>query len=261
VPPDSPRIAELRRRVHADPASIAFAQLAEEYRRAGHYEEAVKYCRTGLARHPGYLSARVTLGRALIEVGGLDEAAGEFELVLASAPDNLAAIRGMAEIEQRRGNLTGALQFYQRALALARFDSELEETVARIEREMRHAAPPDSNGVSFEQATSEWVSAAPGAPRLIDFDALLASFGTPDATPPAVMEILLSNPPAAAAAPSPILPPPPASGLAADAFAELERELRAFEAAPAPDAQMVAVLAELESWVRVLERERTSSGA
>ncbi len=64
--PDNPRIEDLRRRVQQDPASIAFAQLAEEYRRAGLQQEAIDTCRAGLARHPGYLSARVTLGRALL---------------------------------------------------------------------------------------------------------------------------------------------------------------------------------------------------
>ncbi|MGH9349389.1 MAG: tetratricopeptide repeat protein, partial [Vicinamibacterales bacterium] len=66
--PDNPRIEELRGRVQKDPASIAFAQLAEEYRRAGDFEEAARVCRAGLERHPSYLSARVTLGRTLIEL-------------------------------------------------------------------------------------------------------------------------------------------------------------------------------------------------
>ena len=66
---DNPRIEDLRRRVQKDPASIAFAQLAEEYRRAGQHQEAIDVCSGGLAIHPGYLSARVTLGRALIELG------------------------------------------------------------------------------------------------------------------------------------------------------------------------------------------------
>ena len=66
---DSPRIEELKRRVQSDPASIAFAALAEEYRRAGRFEEAIDTCNAGLVRHPSYLSAHVTLGRALIDVG------------------------------------------------------------------------------------------------------------------------------------------------------------------------------------------------
>ena len=76
---DNSRIEDLRRRVQKDPASIAFAQLAEECRRAGQFEEAVEVCRAGLAIHPGYLSARVTLGRALLELGQLDEAQHELD--------------------------------------------------------------------------------------------------------------------------------------------------------------------------------------
>lgn len=100
---DNPRIEELRRRVQSDPASIAFAALAEEFRREGRFDEAVAACRTGLKRHPSYLSAHVTLGRALLEIAQYDEAREEFALVLRAAPENLAAIRGLAEIHHRMG--------------------------------------------------------------------------------------------------------------------------------------------------------------
>jgi tetratricopeptide (TPR) repeat protein len=98
---DNPRIEELRRRVQQDPASIAFAALAEEYRRAGQFESAIDTCRAGLQRHPAYLSARVTLGRALLELGQYDEARSELEQVLKAAPENLAANRALAEIQAR----------------------------------------------------------------------------------------------------------------------------------------------------------------
>src|SRR6202049_4660026 len=113
---DHSRLEDLRRRVQKDPASIAFAQLAEECRRAGGYQEAVDTCRAGLKIHPGYLSARVTLGRALLELGQLDEAQTELARVLASAPENLAAIRGLAEIYHRNGDLVQALAQYRAAL-------------------------------------------------------------------------------------------------------------------------------------------------
>jgi tetratricopeptide (TPR) repeat protein len=85
-----------------DPASIAFAALAEEYRRAGRFEEAIAACLSGLKRHPSYLSARMTLGCALIEAGRYEEAEEEIEVVLRMAPENLAATRALAEIRQRR---------------------------------------------------------------------------------------------------------------------------------------------------------------
>jgi len=108
---DNPRIDELRRRVEKDPTSIAFAQLAEEYRRTGDYAEAVKVCREGLARHPGYISAQVTLGRALMELDQFDEACTELEAVMQAAPDNLAAIRALADIHQRRGDAPESIHF------------------------------------------------------------------------------------------------------------------------------------------------------
>jgi tetratricopeptide (TPR) repeat protein len=105
---DNPRLEELRRRVQSDPASIAFAALAEEYRRAGCFDEAIATCAAGLKRHPSYLSAHVTLGRALIEVGQYDEAREQFEFVLRAAPENLTAIRGLAEIHHRLGDSVDA---------------------------------------------------------------------------------------------------------------------------------------------------------
>src|SRR5216684_3832980 len=166
---DSQRIEDLRRRVHKDPASIAFAQLAEECRRAEQHQEAIDVCRAGLAIHPGYLSARVTLGRALIELDQLDEAQAALELVLKSAPENLAAIRGLAEIHHRRGSLPEALAQYRAALALARNDPDLQQTVAELARKVEPPKPPASaDGLSFEQMQSEFLqhSPPPGVPEV-----------------------------------------------------------------------------------------------
>jgi Tfp pilus assembly protein PilF len=102
---DNPRIGELRRRFDKDPSSIAFAQLAEEYRRSGDCNQAVKICRDGLSRHPGYVSAQVTLGRALMGLGEYEEARTELESVLRVAPDNLTAIRALADIHQHLGDV------------------------------------------------------------------------------------------------------------------------------------------------------------
>jgi tetratricopeptide (TPR) repeat protein len=105
------RIDDLRRRVDADPTSIAFAALAEEYRRLGQFQDAVDVCRRGLERHPAYLSAKVTLARALIELSQLDEAQRELDEVLRIAPENLAAIRARADVHHRRGFLPETFDF------------------------------------------------------------------------------------------------------------------------------------------------------
>ncbi len=152
---ENPRIEELRRRVQADPASIAFAALAEEFRRVGRHEEAIDTCRTGLLRHPAYLSARVTLGRALIETGDFDGAREEFETVLRSAPENLAAIRGLSTIHERLGQSS-------------EMDPHIAEQMKSMHAESIRVAvqppPPPPEPVAAQPVAFEPIPAAPAAP-------------------------------------------------------------------------------------------------
>ena len=100
---EHPRIEDLRRRLDNDPTPFAFAQLAEQYRRTGAYREAIQTCRAGLLQHPGYHSARVILGRCLLETGDLKAAEIEFARVVRAAPDNLSARRGLTDARERGG--------------------------------------------------------------------------------------------------------------------------------------------------------------
>jgi tetratricopeptide (TPR) repeat protein len=158
---DDTRIEELRRRLQKDPASIAFAQLAEELRRAGRFKESIEACRAGLGKHPGYLSARVTLGRALLEVGELDSAQAELTGVLRTAPENLAAIRGLAEVHRRKGELPEALEQYRAAFDLARNDPGIDQIVRDIRKELE---PLTANHVT---APSPAAASRPQAPGLM----------------------------------------------------------------------------------------------
>ena len=253
---DSPRILELRRRVQADPASIAFAQLAEECRRAGSPDEAIGICRAGLAHHPGYLSARVTLGRALIEVGRLNDAAVALTTVVEAAPTNLPAIRGLAEIHQQRGEMPQALAFYRRALQLAQFDPDLEDSVERLTQVVSAAPTPGKVDELFdfdsllmqlgETAASLSASAAEGrygetSPKLASLDA--ASVGGP--SPIDSVDLSLHQD---------------------DSFADVERGLRdradrrAAEEKTARidlgNRRQSAILADLEDWLSAIAVDR-----
>jgi len=116
------RFEDLRRRVVKDPASLAFAQLAEEYRRMGVHEVAVEVCRAGLLHHPHYVSARLTLGRSLAALGRHAEAREELETVLRLAPDNIAASRTLADLAagDRPRRTLAALEKLAEAIHVAR---------------------------------------------------------------------------------------------------------------------------------------------
>lgn len=146
---ESPRLEELRRRVQLDPASIAFAALAEEYRRARRLDDAIETARKGLARHPTYVSARVTLGRALLEARRYDTACDELETAIQSAPENLAALRALAEAQRARGATARALDVVRQAIGafpqdreLAVMHADLEASVSRDAPRPAPAAPP-----------------------------------------------------------------------------------------------------------------------
>ena len=132
----NPRIEELRQRLDREPGSRLFAQLGEELRKDGDIAGAIKVCRDGLARHPAYPSAHITLGRALMDSGDLGAARGEFETVLKGAPDNILASRYLGECLEALGDIQGAIAQFRVTLALApgdrTFASKIESLEARL---------------------------------------------------------------------------------------------------------------------------------
>jgi len=129
------RIEDLEKRLSADPNSKIFVQLAEEYRKAGLPEDAIATCREGLDKHPNYFSARVALGRALLETDALDEARAEFDMVLQQVPDNLLALKFLGEALHRLGRVDEALSKYQLASTLSPEDADLADRIQKLESE------------------------------------------------------------------------------------------------------------------------------
>ena len=193
------RIEELEKRLQADPNSRMFVQLAEEYRKAGLLENAVEICEEGLKKHPQYPSARVALGRALLESESFVRAAEEFESVLAQVPDNILANKFLGETYHRLGRLDEAIQKYQTAQTLAPEDTELEGKIQAARGESAGNAP------------------APLAPEepppLFDMPASAGSLPEPPPMPleplqEDTLEPTFVDPPAASVLPLPEAPPP-----------------------------------------------------
>jgi tetratricopeptide (TPR) repeat protein len=133
------RIDELRRRLERDPGSRLFAQLAEELRKAGNHSDAIRIARTGLAQHPSYPSARLTLGRALLDSGDAAGARAELETALREAPDNILASRFLGQALEALGELRPALVQLQRTLKMAPGDRLLASQIASLETRLKSA--------------------------------------------------------------------------------------------------------------------------
>ncbi|MBI2203214.1 MAG: tetratricopeptide repeat protein [Candidatus Rokubacteria bacterium] len=101
-------IRRAEERVQREPGSLAFAQLADLYRKAGRTREAIAVCRDGLARVPHYATARLILAKSLVAEGELDAAASETDAIVAANANDVPARRLAAEIERRRGRVDAA---------------------------------------------------------------------------------------------------------------------------------------------------------
>ncbi len=117
-------IQRYEERLARDPASLAFAQLADLYRKAGRTPDAIALCRHGLERYPQYMTARLILAKAWLAEGRLDEAGAEIATILETSPKDVQCVRLAAEIERRRGNVDGAVEHLEKAVRLDPTDRE-----------------------------------------------------------------------------------------------------------------------------------------
>jgi len=139
------RIRDLEQRMAAMPGSRIFVGLAEEYRRAGRFADALATLRNGLEAHPTYLSARIAIARLYQETGRVQEAIDAFSSALASDRENLVAAKALGDLHWRQGNVVESLKKFKLYRALSG-DRAVDERIAALEREakMEGAAPASS---------------------------------------------------------------------------------------------------------------------
>jgi len=167
--PVDDRIAELERRLAAEPSSRVFLDLARAYHDAGQLEKAAGVCARGLEKHPGWLSARVMLGRIQFDMGTLDEARQAMQLVLDAAPDNLVARRVLAEISLEQGDREGALDRFRALLAFNPADSETRRRIRELERA---GGPPER---SHAEAVPPPAAPQPPPPEVVQPAAIVVA--------------------------------------------------------------------------------------
>lgn len=205
-------IEKLKERLAKDPSSKLFVPLAEEYRKAGMFDEAIEVLKNGLDLQPSYMSARVSLGKIYLEKDMVEEARVEFEQVTKAIPDNLFAHKKLAEIYRELGDPIRALERYEFVLKLNPLDED-----AKINVESLSGAPADEVG--------ENVAKAPMAPEPPD-EPVPELPSHERETAPAAPEPILSEPEAITAE--------PVRAEADPAFMQPQRRDPAPEPTPAP---------------------------
>jgi tetratricopeptide (TPR) repeat protein len=138
-------------RLARDPASLAFAQLADLYRKAGRTRDAVALCRNGLTRYPHYTTARLILAKALVADGQLAPAQVELEAILEVSPKDVQSHRLAAEVQRRLGHIDEAVRHLEAAIALDPADRESQGLLALL----RGSEPPAAGATGLARVLSD----------------------------------------------------------------------------------------------------------
>ena len=171
-------------RLARDPASLAFAQLADLYRKAGRTRDAVALCRNGLTRYPHYTTARLILAKALVADGQLAPAQVELEAILEVSPKDVQSHRLAAEVQRRMGHIDEAVRHLEAAIALDPADRESQGLLALL----RGSEPPAAGATGLARVLSDDTFAT------VTFGALCLEQGCVEEAAQIFTRILRKNP-------------------------------------------------------------------
>ena len=171
-------------RLARDPASLAFAQLADLYRKAGRTRDAVALCRNGLTRYPHYTTARLILAKALVADGQLAPAQAELEAILELNPKDVQSHRLAAEVQRRLGHIDEAVRHLEAAIALDPSDRESQGLLALL----RGSEPPAGGATGLARVLSDDTFAT------VTFGALCLEQGCVEEAAQIFTRILRKNP-------------------------------------------------------------------
>ncbi|MGH7699217.1 MAG: tetratricopeptide repeat protein, partial [Gemmatimonadales bacterium] len=133
-------IEKLEQRYRENPKGRNFAPLADAYRKAGLVDNAIELCEAGLKLHPDYISAYIVFGRCLVDKKDDTQAEKTFQKVLALDPENILALRTLAEIAERGKRFEVAIDALSKLLAADPMNGDAAETLARLKGKAAAAA-------------------------------------------------------------------------------------------------------------------------
>lgn len=125
-------IKTLTARLADEPASLAFLELGEALRRRGQLDAAYKVARGGLARYPGLADAHDLLGRILGDQGDLAGAFDAWAEALRFDPMRIGALKGIAFLYFRAGDVPAALEHLRRAAEIDPDDITILQAIERV---------------------------------------------------------------------------------------------------------------------------------
>lgn len=151
-------IEKLERRWLENPKGRNFAPLADAYRKAGEIDRAIDLCKSGLELHPDYVSAHIVYGRCLIDLKDDPAATEVFQKVLQLDPENILALRILAEIAERTGHYDQGAEWLARLISADPMNGDAAEALARMRSKAAQAKTAPRESLPATEAPAETVA-------------------------------------------------------------------------------------------------------
>jgi tetratricopeptide (TPR) repeat protein len=145
-------IRTLTARLAGEPESLAFLELGEALRRKGQLDAALAVAVGGLQRYPLLADAHDLVARIRSDRGEGDQAFDAWTEALRHDPRHVGALRGLAFLSFRVGDLEWAERHLEAAVAILPGDQSLQVALERVRarRQTEPAAAPPPPSLAAE---------------------------------------------------------------------------------------------------------------
>jgi tetratricopeptide (TPR) repeat protein len=169
-------IRALTLRLAVEPGSLVFLDLAEALRRRGQFDAAAAVVRGGLSRYPQLAAGHDLLARIYTDRGEGDAAFDAWTEALRHDPGHVGALRGLAFLAYRAGDLARAERHLLAVVELNPADSGGVAALARVRERLRAVEQPVGSGGSDGSDRSDRIPVAEAVETiLVDAHGLLLS--------------------------------------------------------------------------------------
>ena len=170
-------IRALSAQLAQDPQSLVFLRLGEALRRKGQLDAALRVAVNGLERHPHLADAHDLHARILTDKHDYERAFDEWDMAVRIAPHHTGALKGLAFLYFKVGDLEQAEAHLEQARKVEPDDASIDQAIAMMRK---GAAPPAPAAPTADSSAAESSAAAP--PTAASSPAQAASPGSLDET-------------------------------------------------------------------------------
>lgn len=135
----------------SNPSAILCARFADLLRRKGRLDESREVASTGLIRWKNNISISVVLGKCYNDSGLLEKAMETFEKVNSAQPQNLVALKNLAEIHFQKGYWSKSIHYYEEYLFEQPGDEEARDKLEEA-RSMKTSATETSPEIDEKES-------------------------------------------------------------------------------------------------------------